>query len=164
MLKIINVINDTHIEYCSFLDEENGTFNLVSTINNEECINLIDGYSSLIRLNSKGFLQEIEILSTRPSITDIFTINCRSIINGIPVFDHNEFRKSTLNPVILTNNNRVLIVFDKISGIECDFCIKGNKIKFYLIKDFVIAIEISEMHKDFGGYKQIQWLENRNVL
>jgi len=39
MLLVRNIKENIDIEYCAFLDEESSTFNLVSTINNEEGFN-----------------------------------------------------------------------------------------------------------------------------
>lgn len=164
MLMISNIVGHIDIEYCAFLDEEGGTFNLVSTINNEEGFNLLEGESCLIRINSNGFLQELEVIFSNPSMTDYNAFTYSEKVSGVPIFNPNGFIKSKEEPVVLKYKEGSLILLGQTKLEKCDICLVGYGIKYYILKNEVIAIEVSELIQDYGGTKQIHWLEKRNIL
>lgn len=164
MLMVKNIKENIDIEYCAFLDEEGGTFNLVSTINNEMGFNLLEGESCLIRISSNGFLQELEVIFSKPSRTNYNAFTYSKEVRGVPVFIPNDFLKSKEEPVILKYKEGSLILLGQTKLKKCDICLVGNGIKYYILNSEVIAIEVSKLIHDYGGTKQIQWLENRNIL
>jgi hypothetical protein len=164
MLMISNIKENIDIEYCAFLDEDGGAFNLVSTINNEAGFNLLEGESCLIRISSKGFLQELEVIFSNHSKTEYNTFTYSEKISGVPVINPNDFIKSKEEPVIIKYKEGSLILFGQTKAKKCDICLVGSGIKYYILKNEVIAIEVSELIQDYGGTKQIQWLEKRKIL
>ena len=164
MLMTSEIKGNIDIEYCAFLDGEGSTFNLVSTINNENGVNLFEGASCLIRISAKGFLQELEVIFAHPSKVKYGTFTYSELIYGVPAFNPSDFNKSENEPIVIDNIGSAIILLSHESVKHCDICIKGNGIKYYILNKEIIAIEVSNLIHDYGGEKQVRWLKERNVL
>lgn len=164
MLTVERIEQDVGIEYCAFIDEH-GTFNLVSSVEDEDGFNLTEGNAGYIRVSSQGYLQEVEILFVKPiQSSHVITKQSIGVIHGTPRFNPYKFQAEKYNPVIVVNDKSTLILFGSNKFDKCDSVVKGNGLNFYLIDSELVAIELPSVVKDFDGSEQGRWLEARNLI
>lgn len=152
------------VEFCGFLDEE-GAFNLVSDVNDDEGFNLSEGVTGYIRISSDGYLQEIEMLNVKPvSTLGVQLDTPKDIIQGVPIFNPSHFVSSKHDPVLVIDGQiaYILLSDEKIS--EIDAVVVCETAKFFLKANNLVAIRVTEIIKDVGGREQSKWLEERNLI
>lgn len=166
MIIIDEIQQDFEIQYATFFNDDEGSFNLVSTIQDENAFNLLEGNTGFIRVSKFGVLMELEILFVKPIIIQEMDIKKPDkTIFGIPRINSLSFKNSGIDPVVAIQENGIAyVLFGKSKLSNIDTVVECGGIRFWLNQMEIKALEIPELIKDNSEEMQMNWLKERGML
>jgi hypothetical protein len=157
MLYLENIEKNFSIEYEAFFDNLN-TFNVVSSVQEDNVKVLLFGDSGMLMINQKGFLQEIEIIFTHPIKFGYLDYTFQRTEIGLPIFENNFVDERAAVILYIDTRQQRSLLFFKPNIKEFDLRISYKNINFLFINDELIGIETLTFVEDYDDQQQVRWL------